>query len=63
VNDVVDTAESGGDVSLNIHCVLGSYDKDTEAMLDHTDDALNDVAELSMAEIVAFLCTHRPSRS
>ena len=62
MDDVVDTAESGGDASLNIHCILGSYDKDTKATLDHTDDALNNVAELSVAEIVAFLCTLRPSR-
>ena len=62
MDDVVDTAESGGDASLNIHCILGSYDKDMKATLDHTDDALNDVVELSVVEIVAFLCTLRPSR-
>ena len=50
----MDTAERRGDVSLNIHCILGSYDKDTKVTLDHTNDALDDIVELSMAEIVAW---------
>ncbi|KAI9570901.1 hypothetical protein HD554DRAFT_2169681 [Boletus coccyginus] len=56
---VVDTAESGGDADLNSHCILGRDDKDSEATLEHTNDALDNVVELGVAEVVALIRIHR----
>jgi len=58
----VDTTESGGDAGLNVHPILRRHDKDMEAALEHTNDTFNDVTELGMAEVVAFLDVCRPSR-
>lgn len=56
---VVDTAESRGDVGLNSHCILRRDDKNLKATLEHTNDVLDNVVELGVAEVVALICIHR----
>jgi len=54
-NDVVDAAKCRWKASLNVHTIFGRDYKNPESPLEDTNDALNDIAELSVAKIIALL--------
>ena len=46
VDDVVNTTKSQGDFCLDIHVVFGQDHQDPKSLLEDTDDAFDNVAEL-----------------